>query len=156
VCSSSRASDAPGGAPSARAARDASPKRNELAHSFPEAASSPESPRAECDTRTPQPESAAYEIPAGGVTPCLRSPRRGLAALDGVQDPGNVGTIWRTADAAGLQGLLLGEGAGRVQPKVQRAAWARAPQPGDPAERSRGAKVAAGAGIQVNASALDG
>ena len=30
--------------------------------------------------------------------------------LDGVQDPGNVGTIWRTADALGADGLLLLEG----------------------------------------------
>ena len=27
--------------------------------------------------------------------------------LDGLQDPGNVGTIWRTADALGADGLLL-------------------------------------------------
>ena len=27
--------------------------------------------------------------------------------LDGVQDPGNVGTIWRTADAFGCDGLIL-------------------------------------------------
>lgn len=27
--------------------------------------------------------------------------------LDGLQDPGNVGTIWRTADALGCDGLLL-------------------------------------------------
>ena len=30
--------------------------------------------------------------------------------LDGVQDPGNVGTIWRTADALGADGLLLVDG----------------------------------------------
>lgn len=30
--------------------------------------------------------------------------------LDGVQDPGNVGTIIRTADAAGFSGVVLGEG----------------------------------------------
>ncbi|MBQ3134566.1 MAG: RNA methyltransferase [Oscillospiraceae bacterium] len=29
--------------------------------------------------------------------------------LDGLQDPGNVGTIWRTADALGADGLLLSE-----------------------------------------------
>ena len=46
-----------------------------------------------------------------------------LVALDGVQDPGNVGTIWRTCDAAGIQGLLLtGECADPFSPKVQRAA----------------------------------
>ena len=27
--------------------------------------------------------------------------------LDGVQDPGNVGTIWRTADAFGADGIIL-------------------------------------------------
>ena len=30
--------------------------------------------------------------------------------LDGVQDPGNVGTIWRTADALGADGLILVDG----------------------------------------------
>ena len=33
-----------------------------------------------------------------------------LVALDGVQDPGNLGTILRTADAAGFAGALLGAG----------------------------------------------
>ena len=32
---------------------------------------------------------------------------RRYLVLDGVQDPGNVGTIWRTADALGADGLLL-------------------------------------------------
>ncbi|MFD0896186.1 TrmH family RNA methyltransferase [Loigolactobacillus binensis] len=30
--------------------------------------------------------------------------------LDGVQDPGNIGTMVRTADAAGLSGVVLGQG----------------------------------------------
>lgn len=30
--------------------------------------------------------------------------------LDGVQDPGNMGTIIRTADAAGFSGVIIGEG----------------------------------------------
>ncbi len=33
-----------------------------------------------------------------------------LLALDGVQDPGNLGTMLRTADAAGFSGALLGAG----------------------------------------------
>ena len=33
-----------------------------------------------------------------------------LLLLDNVQDPGNVGTMIRTADAAGFSGVLLGEG----------------------------------------------
>ena len=42
--------------------------------------------------------------------------------LDGVQDPGNVGTIWRTADALGADGLLLVNGcADPYGPKAVRA-----------------------------------
>lgn len=42
--------------------------------------------------------------------------------LDGVQDPGNVGTIWRSADALGADGLLLVNGcADPYSPKVVRA-----------------------------------
>lgn len=43
--------------------------------------------------------------------PSLTPPRRledsRYLVLDGLQDPGNVGTIWRTADALGADGLLL-------------------------------------------------
>ena len=42
--------------------------------------------------------------------------------LDGVQDPGNVGTIWRTADALGADGLILVNGcADPFAPKTVRA-----------------------------------
>ena len=54
-----------------------------------------------CDTKSPQGIAAVLRLetkPASG-------PR--LVALDQVQDPGNVGTILRTADAAGFDGLLL-------------------------------------------------
>lgn len=45
-----------------------------------------------------------------------------LLVLDGVHDPGNVGTILRTAAAAGVQGVLLGPGCADVwSPKVVRA-----------------------------------
>ena len=43
--------------------------------------------------------------------------------LDGLQDPGNVGTIWRTADALGADGILLVNGcADPWNPKTVRAA----------------------------------
>lgn len=42
--------------------------------------------------------------------------------LDGVQDPGNIGTIIRTADAAGISGVVLGTGsADMYNPKVVRS-----------------------------------
>ncbi|MDR3052071.1 MAG: RNA methyltransferase [Oscillospiraceae bacterium] len=63
-----------------------------------------------CETRTPQgiAAAAALPVPPAGVAGDL------LVALDGVQDPGNVGTILRTADAAGFHGLLLGPGCADV------------------------------------------
>jgi len=72
------------------------------------------------DTRTPQGICASFDLPV--PLPLGKTPDR-LVALDGVQDPGNVGTIWRTADAAGFQGMLLGAGcADPLSPKVQRSA----------------------------------
>lgn len=42
--------------------------------------------------------------------------------LDAVQDPGNIGTMVRTADAAGFSGVIFGDGTADVyQPKVVRA-----------------------------------
>ncbi len=72
------------------------------------------------DTRTPQGICASFDLPR--PLPLDKAPDR-VVALDGVQDPGNVGTIWRTADAAGFQGLMLGAAcADPLSPKVQRAA----------------------------------
>lgn len=56
-------------------------------------------------SKTPQGILAQVEMPPEGA------PNTGLLlALDAVQDPGNVGTMIRTADAAGWQGVLLGKG----------------------------------------------
>jgi TrmH family RNA methyltransferase len=73
-----------------------------------------------CDTRTPQGACAAFAPPA--PLDLAVAPDR-IVALDGVQDPGNLGTFWRTADAAGFQALIAGPGcAEALSPKVQRAA----------------------------------
>lgn len=69
-----------------------------------------------CDTKTPQGIAAVVrmaEVPLNG---------KRLVAMDGVQDPGNVGTIVRTADAAGFDGVLLSAQCADVfSPKVLRA-----------------------------------
>lgn len=73
-----------------------------------------------CETRTPQGVCASFSAPKALEEDKMPDV---IVALDGVQDPGNVGTIWRTADAAGFQGVLLGEGsADPLSPKVLRAA----------------------------------
>ena len=72
--------------------------------------------QAVCDTRTPQGVAA---VVARSVRPAEGSR---LLALDGLQDPGNVGTILRTADAAGFDGVLLSRDcADLFSPKVLRS-----------------------------------
>ena len=60
-----------------------------------------------CDAKTPQGIIAVCDYPESeaGIPPDASL----LVALDGVQDPGNVGTVLRTMDAAGYQGLLMDE-----------------------------------------------
>ena len=73
--------------------------------------------KAVCEAKTPQ-----------GLAACVDFPKKRalggklIVALDGVQDPGNVGTIIRTADAAGFEGVLLAPGCADVySAKVLRA-----------------------------------
>ena len=77
-----------------------------------------------CDTRTPQgiltvariPEWSREELLGGGTHPPL------LLLLENVQDPGNVGTMIRTSEAAGVTGVIVSAGtADLFQPKVIRS-----------------------------------
>ena len=69
-----------------------------------------------CDTKTPQGIAAVVRLHQAEISGGR------LVALDGVQDPGNVGTIIRTADAAGLEGIILSEQCADVfSPKTLRA-----------------------------------
>ncbi len=72
-----------------------------------------------CDTVAPQRVCATVQTP-----PFADSfPSGLLVALDTVQDPGNLGTILRTADAMGANALLLSNGcADPYAPKTLRAA----------------------------------
>ena len=66
-----------------------------------------------CDTKTPQGIAAVVRMKEQSAL------GKHIVVLDGVQDPGNVGTIIRTADAAGLDGVLLSNQCADVfSPKV--------------------------------------
>ncbi len=72
-----------------------------------------------CDTETPQGIGAVLRMPKDGFS---LDNKNFLLALDGVSEPGNLGTIVRTAEAAGVDGILLFKGcADLYNPKVVRA-----------------------------------
>ena len=68
------------------------------------------------DTDTPQGILGTFRIPEGDFP----SGRR-ILVLDGVQDPGNVGALIRTAVAAGLDGVVAVDSASPYSPKAVRA-----------------------------------
>ena len=77
-------------------------------------------------TRSTQGVFALFETPATDPAPMLATARR-ILALEGVQDPGNVGTLLRSAAAFGFDAVLLGPGcAAPFSPKVLRASMGAA------------------------------
>ena len=73
-----------------------------------------------CDARTPQGIVAVCRLPE--TRKAMTGSEKLLAALDGVQDPGNVGTILRTLDAAGFDAMLINsKTADPYAPKALRA-----------------------------------
>jgi TrmH family RNA methyltransferase len=62
------------------------------------------------DTETPQGIVAVVDQPRHRLDEVLRGRPRLLAMLCGVADPGNAGTVIRTADAAGADAVLLTRG----------------------------------------------
>ena len=65
----------------------------------------PELLKSLCDTRTPQGVLFLARMP--NLSPPERLEGGRWLVLDGLQDPGNVGAIWRSADALGADGLIL-------------------------------------------------
>ena len=77
-------------------------------------------------TRSTQGVFALFEPPATDPAPLLAAARR-ILALESVQDPGNVGTLLRSAAAFGFDAVLLGPGcAAPFSPKVLRASMGAA------------------------------
>jgi TrmH family RNA methyltransferase len=61
-----------------------------------------------CETETPQGVLAFFQVPWAGMEEIMEQER--VVILDGLQDPGNVGTIVRTAEAFGFFGMIILEG----------------------------------------------
>ena len=77
-------------------------------------------------TRSTQGVFALFKTPATDPAPLLATARR-ILALEAVQDPGNVGTLLRSAAAFGFDAVLLGPGcAAPFSPKVLRASMGAA------------------------------
>lgn len=73
-----------------------------------------------CDTKTPQGIIAVIKMRDNTQYTCDRE--KLYIYCDGVSDPGNLGTIIRTADAAGFGGVLLSDGcADLYSPKTVRS-----------------------------------
>lgn len=71
------------------------------------------------DTTTPQGILAVCKTPDYSLSDFYNYKR--VAVLEDIRDPGNLGTMIRTADWFGLDGILLLKGADPYQPKVVRS-----------------------------------
>ncbi|MBO0992259.1 TrmH family RNA methyltransferase [Bacillus sp. SD088] len=71
------------------------------------------------DTKAPQ---GIFAVCKKRITKADFTKHSRFLLMDGVQDPGNIGTIIRTADAVGVDVVILGEGTGDLyNPKVIRS-----------------------------------
>ena len=59
------------------------------------------------DTQTPQGILALVSMPYYGLDDLLRGDKTHLLILDGIQDPGNLGTMFRTGEGAGITGIVM-------------------------------------------------
>lgn len=74
------------------------------------------------DTITPQGVMAAVSMPRYEKEPLYQKKDAALLCLEDIQDPGNLGTMIRTAEGAGMTGIVLSGGCVDIfNPKVIRA-----------------------------------
>src|SRR4051812_21564109 len=65
--------------------------------------------RSAVDTATPQGIAALVESPKFTFDDCVSGAAPLVVVAAGIQDPGNLGTLFRSAEAFGASGVLLGE-----------------------------------------------
>ncbi len=74
------------------------------------------------DTKTPQGILSVVKCPHYEMADLLKKPNPMLVILENLQDPGNLGTIFRTGEGAGVDGIIMTrETADLFNPKVIRA-----------------------------------
>lgn len=74
------------------------------------------------DTVTPQGILGIVQMPVYSREEILSSPEAKLLFLENIQDPGNLGTMFRTAEGAGMSGVVLSGGCVDLfNPKVVRS-----------------------------------
>ncbi len=79
--------------------------------------------RAVADTDTPQGVLAAVKLPGWTWEDLWRRPDPLVLVIDGLRDPGNLGTLIRSAEAAGAAGVVVSRGTvDPTNPKTLRAA----------------------------------
>ncbi|RKI40536.1 RNA methyltransferase [bacterium D16-51] len=73
-------------------------------------------------TVTPQGMLGLVQMPSYGLETILNNPKKSILLLDNLRDPGNLGTIMRTAEGAGMSGVILSrESVDLFNPKVVRS-----------------------------------
>lgn len=83
---------------------------------------SPEAMKAMATTVTPQAVLGVFATPSDASLPSLAGRPGHIVVFDRLQDPGNAGTILRSAEASGAAGVVFGPGSvDSVSPKVVRA-----------------------------------
>lgn len=70
-------------------------------------ATTPNLAKPRASVRTPDEHSQSYSIPSSSDDTSVFNGQRFLIGIDGIQDPGNVGALFRTALAFGWQGVFL-------------------------------------------------
>ncbi len=74
------------------------------------------------DTMTPQGVLAVVKMPDYDKDELLKEEKLSLVCLEDIQDPGNLGTIFRTAEGAGMNAVVMSKGCVDLfNPKVVRA-----------------------------------